>query len=381
MRLSEFIATRMDSILTEWDTFARTISPIAKGISAERLRDHAREMLSEIAADMETVQSAAEQQAKSEGRARSRPGGEESPAQSHAFARIADNFTLDEVVSEYRALRATVIRLWTREMGQADRETLEELVRFNESIDQALCESIARYSAGIERARDLLLGALAHDLRSPLGAIIQSAHFFLRQDTLESAHTKAAARILNSGTRMKGMIADLLDFTRTRLGDHLPITLRSMDMRDACSSIAEEIAAAHPDRRLQFRAEGALIGHWDPDRIAQMLSNLIGNAVQHGDSDSLIRINASGTEGAVRIEIHNRGTPVPERTRTTLFDPLSRGATQERTSGIEGSIGLGLYIANQIAKAHGGTLVLAASDDEGTTFAVELPRNDPRPQG
>jgi signal transduction histidine kinase len=261
MRLSEFIATRMDSILTEWDTFARTISPIAKGISAERLRDHAREMLSEIAADMETVQSAAEQQAKSEGRARSRPGGEESPAQSHAFARIADNFTLDEVVSEYRALRATVIRLWTREMGQADRETLEELVRFNESIDQALCESIARYSAGIERARDLLLGALAHDLRSPLGAIIQSAHFFLRQDTLESAHTKAAARILNSGTRMKGMIADLLDFTRTRLGDHLPITLKPMDMRDAT-----RFSTAPPTLR---------------------------------------SVDAIAREGAVRIEIHN----------------------------------------------------------------------------
>jgi signal transduction histidine kinase len=262
-------------------------------------------------------------------------------------------------------------------MGHADRETLEELIRFNESIDQALCESIARYSAGVERARDLLLGALAHDLRNPLGAIIQSARFFLQQDALENAQTKAATRILNSGTRMKGMIADLLDFTRTRLGDHLPITLRLMDMRDACSSITEEIASAHPDRQLQFRSEGELTGAWDPDRIGQMLSNLIGNAVQHGDASFPIRVSAFGTDSAVRIEIHNKGTPIAESRRGCLFHPLSRGATEERTSGLDGSIGLGLYIAREIAKAHGGTVALAASDDNGTTFVAELPRSNP----
>jgi signal transduction histidine kinase len=344
-------------------------------MSAQRLRDHAREMVLQIAADMQTPQSSAEQQAKSEGHGKGHLLTQDSPVESHVLARIVDSFSLDEVVSEYRALRASVVRLWTREMGQADREKLEELIRFNESIDQALCESIARYTAGIDRARDLLLGALAHDLRSPLGAIIQSAHFFLRADTLESAHTKAAVRILNSGTRMKDMISDLLDFTRTRLGDQLPITLKSMDMRDVCSSITEEIASAHPGRQLEFRSDGALTGEWDPDRIAQMLSNLIGNAVQHGDPDSPIVIRASGTENAVRIEIHNEGAPIPKSLRDTLFDPLSRGATRDLTSKIKGSIGLGLYIACQIATAHAGTLVLAASNENGTTFAVELPRS------
>jgi signal transduction histidine kinase len=381
MQMSEFITTNMDPILREWDTFARSVSPAAEGVSAARLRDHAREMLLEIAADMQTAQSSAEQQAKSEGHGRNR-GPSDSPAQKHALARIADSFTLNEVVGEIRALRASVIRLWTREkMGPADREKIDELIRFNESIDQALSESVARYLAGIDRARDLLLGALAHDLRNPLGAIVQSAHFLLRDDTLESADTKAAVRILNSGTRMKGMISDLLDFTRTRLGDQLPITLRPMDMREAFGSIAEEVTSAHPDRQLQFRSEGALTGNWDPDRIAQMLSNLIGNAVQHGDPDSPIQISASGTESVVRIEIHNKGAPIPESLRASLFDPLSRGAAQERISTITGSIGLGLYIARQIAKAHAGTVLLAASDHDGTTFAVELPRRNAPLQG
>jgi signal transduction histidine kinase len=224
MQMSEFITTNMDPILREWDTFARCVSPVAKGVSAARLRDHSREMLQEIAADMQTAQSSAEQQAKSEGHGKNRRPTEDSPAQTPALARLGDSFTLNEVVAEIRALRASVVRLWTREMGPADRGKIDELIRFNESIDQALSESVARYLAGIDRARDLLLGALAHDLRNPLGAIIQSAHFLLRDDNLGSAPTKAVVRVLNSGTRMKGMISDLLDFTRTRLGDHLPIT-------------------------------------------------------------------------------------------------------------------------------------------------------------
>jgi hypothetical protein len=135
-------------------------------------------------------------------------------------------------------------------MGEADRETLEELVRFNESIDQALCESIAIYCSAPWRTI-----CAAHSARS------FNPPIFLRQDTLESAHTKAAARILNSGTRMKGMIADLLDFTRTRLGDHLPITLKPMDMRDAT-----RFSTAPPTLR---------------------------------------SVDAIAREGAVRIEIHN----------------------------------------------------------------------------
>jgi len=379
MQMSEFIVTHMNAILDEWDSFARRISPVAKGLSAQRLRDHAREMLLEIAADMQTPQSSAEQQAKSEGQATGLLHGD-SPAETHAVARIVDSFTLDEVVSEYRALRASVVRLWTREMGQADRRTLEELIRFNESIDQALCESVTRYSTNVERARDLLLGVLAHDLRNPLGAIVQSAQYLLRTETLETAHTKATVRILNSGTRMRAMISDLLDFTRTRLGDHLPVTLKVMDLRDVCASIVEEIASGHPDRQLRFQSEGALTGNWDPDRIAQMLSNLIGNAVQHGDPNSPVEIRAFGTQSHVRVEIHNKGIPVPEHLRGTLFNPLLRGAAAaDPTSRTEGSIGLGLYIAEQIAKAHAGTVVLAASDEDGTTFALELPRGGVQP--
>ncbi len=255
MKLVRFIREQMQDILTEWDAFAASIQPVAEGLSAERLRDHAREMLLAIALDMSAHQTAAEQKSKSEGRG-SRASGTDTAAELHAVHRLAEGFTMNEVIAEYRALRASVVRLWTREMDQADRSDLEELIRFNEAVDAALCESIVRYTLRIERSRDLLLGALGHDLRSPLGAVLQSAHFLLRSPELDARQTSAATRVLNSGMRMKGMIADLLDFATTRLGDVLQIVAADMNMGDACREVCEEIGALHPARSVHLECQG-----------------------------------------------------------------------------------------------------------------------------
>jgi signal transduction histidine kinase len=379
MPLATFILDRMEPILTEWERFARTILPATKGMSVERLRDHAREMLIAIASDMQTAQSVVDQQTKSEGRRHRREPSEDSAAEAHAGERVDAGFTLNDLVSEYRALRASVIRLWTAEMGQADRHNLDELTRFNEAIDEALCESVARYTLRVDRARDLLLGALGHDLRNPLGAVLQSAQVLLRTDTLGARQTQAAVRIVNSGTRMKGIISDLLDFASTRLGARLPLTVTRMDMRDACRASAEEMCAFHPDRMVGVECEGDLSGHWDGDRIAQMLSNLLGNAVKHGSPDGPICVNAAGSAKDVRIEIHNEGPPIPVEKRRSIFEPLTRGATQvSNPHDSNRGIGLGLYIACEIAKAHGGALELARSDEEGTVFLVTLPKDSPQ---
>jgi signal transduction histidine kinase len=375
MNLSTFVFENLEAILREWEEFARSILPATRGMSAERLRDHAKEMLIAIAKDIQTAQSASEQQDKSAGRRR-RSKVADSPAETHTLIRLADGFTLNEVVSEYRALRASVIRLWTSTVGQADRTHLDELTRFNEAIDEALCESIARYTQRIDRARDLLLGALGHDLRNPLGAILQSAHFLLRAEALEGAHTKAVARILNSGTRMKDMISDLLDFASTRLGDLLPVTRARMDLGEACRAALEEMVAFHPDRNVELDARGDLSGFWDPARIAQMLSNLLGNAVEHGAAEGPIRLSAVGLEREVQIEVHNEGPAIPECLGRGLFEPLARGAVEgQKNPNGNRNIGLGLYIACEIAKAHGGMLELARSDHEGTVFAARLPRS------
>jgi signal transduction histidine kinase len=329
---------------------------------------------------MAREQTAAEQKNKSEGRGSTSLPAEESPAEMHAVHRLAEGFTINEVVAEYRALRASVVRLWTREMGQADRANLDELTRFNEAVDEALCESIRRYTLRIERGRDLLLGALGHDLRSPLGAMLQSAQYLLRAEPLHSGQTKAATRILNSGTRMKGMISDLLDFATTRLGAVLHLSPTGMDMRESCRAVCEEIAALHPERHIQLDCEGDLHGCWDPSRMAQLLSNLLGNAIQHGAADGPISLRASGSATQVRIDVHNLGRPIPAEQRHRLFEPLTRGALEEIPApAMERSVGLGLYIASEIAKAHGGTLQLAVSDETGTTFSALLPRMGVQP--
>jgi signal transduction histidine kinase len=373
--LAEFIQENLEAILVEWESFARTIVPVTKGMSVEKLRDHAREMLTAIAIDMQTRQSSGQQQAKSEGRRWRISPEEDSPAETHTVYRLTEGFTLDEVVSEYRALRASVIRLWTRVMGQADRTHLDELTRFNEALDEAVSESVARYTERMERGRDLLLGALGHDLRNPLGAVLQSAHFLLQTQPPDSPQTKAAALIVSSGTRMKTMIADLLDFASTKLDDLLPVSVVPMDMGGACHAAAEEIAALYPARKVDVESRGELSGRWDPARIAQLLSNLLGNAVKHGAADRPIRLSAVGSEHWVHIEIHNQGRPIPEQQRATLFAPLTRGAMQDvENPTSDRSVGLGLYIATEIAKAHGGKLELARSDDNGTTFVATLPR-------
>jgi signal transduction histidine kinase len=372
MRLSDFLFTNMEPILRDWENFASTILPATGGMDRKRLRDHAQEMLITIARDMSTEQTADEQEEKSRGQ--KWRGVADSAAETHAAERLNAGFTLDELVSEYRALRATVIRLWARETGRADQSTLEELIRFNEALDQALSESVSRYTSQVGHARDLLIGALSHDLRTPLSAVLHSAQFILRSEALDDAHTIAASRIVNSATRMNAMVADLLDFSRTRLGDELPVSLSSMDLGEACRAAIEEISAFHPSGAITFEATGALTGKWDPTRIGQMLSNLLGNAVQHGAPDRPVAVKAIGSENEAVVTVHNEGPPIPDELQKRIFEPLARGSQGDGALKSDKNLGLGLYIACQIAKAHRGSLKLATSNREGTIFAARLPR-------
>lgn len=373
--LSTFILENLEPILKEWDSFARSVAPSAKGMSPEALRDHAEQMLVVIAKDMATPQSATEQEDKSQGLPSLDPDEEDTAAEVHAVERHHSGFNLEEVVAEYRALRASVIRLWTRSMGKADRVNLDELTRFNEALDQAQIEAIVRYTMLVEHTRDLVLGALGHDLRNPLSAVAYSAQFLMRSDKLDGGLAKAVARIATSTARMQTMIRDLLDFARTRMGGQLPIVRTPMNMYDACQAAIDEIGAFHPYRTLLLDSKGDLSGSWDAERLGQMLSNLISNAVQHGTPDGPIRVSAVASDGNVEVSVHNEGPPVPRHIWRRIFEPLVQGVHDERSAPrADGSLGLGLYIARQIATAHGGTLKLTSSAEHGTTFIAVLPR-------
>lgn len=377
MNISDFTEQQIGPIVDEWVEFARTKVPASHDFSREELADHARVMLMAVAADVRQPQGAAERHEKSQGDDPSNAPDVTRIAGDHAAQRFTQGFTFDDLVSEFRALRASVIRRWTAQLQQTTAQDLNQLTRFGEAMDQALAASASLYSRKVDESRNLLLGVLGHDLRTPLGVVQMSARYLLRTDTLDGAQTKAAARILTSSERMSAMVRDILDFTQTAFGVTLPLSPAPADMGELATTIVGEVTTLIPECHVQLSVEGDLSGRWDGARIGQLLSNLLANAVQHGDRSQTVLLRVSGDETTVSIEIQNQGKPIPAEAQKTLFLPLrqSAAADEDGRTGSSG-LGLGLYITREIALAHGGSIEVT-SDAAGTAFHVRLPRTPP----
>lgn len=372
MRLAEFIAANSAPIISEWEEFARRCEPTMN--LAER-RDHVEGMLKAIALDLDRPQTKGEQREKAKGNDDAHVDSN-TAANAHGTDRAAVGYTPVEMMSEFRALRASVLRLWSEAQTEFDRASLEDVTRFNEAIDQILAESMTRYAQDVDRSKELFLGVLSHDLRNPLGAIMTSATVMMAQEGPDWPHLKTVSRIVRSGTRMSEIISDLLDVTRTRLGDGIPIVREDMDMAAICQQTVDEIAAFHPGSIVHFEASGQLRGQWDKGRIAQALSNLIGNAYQHGVEGGPIKVAVRGEPDRVVLTVHNKGPMIPKRQLQEVFNPfrqLEQGRAKSKDSS---SLGLGLYIVQAIVVAHQGEIDVE-STDQGTTFTMRLPRSSP----
>jgi signal transduction histidine kinase len=373
VRLADFIERNLEPILAEWVTFAESSGPAGQGMDLKALRDHAAQMLEVIVADLRTPQSDAEQAAKSKGESESDPAGN-TAAQVHGSGRAESGFSVEEMTSEYRALRASVIRLWTRECGSLDGKDIEDLTRFNEAIDQSLSESLSRYSRDIDRAREMFVAILGHELRAPLGAVLAGSQFMLDSGELAESQRPIAARIASSARRMNQMVADLLDFTWGRLGSGIPITRAPADLGAIVRDVVGEMRTAHPSAAFQVTASGDLQGEWDATRISQVLTNLLGNAVQHGRAGSSINVTAQGEADEVVLRMHNLGAAIPPESLPGLFSPFKRFQSDRPAARQSGNLGLGLYIAERIVSAHGGRIDVRSSPEAGTLFTVRLPR-------
>ena len=346
-------------------------------MNIEALRDHANEMLTVIAADLNTPQDKEEQQQKSEGNAPASGETSTTAAEHHGAGRADSGFSVDQMVAEFRALRASVIRLWTEELGSFNANNIEDLTRFNEAIDQSLAESVSRYTLDLDTSKEMFLAMLGHDLRSPLSAIMMSAEFMLETAELTEPHLSLTTRISSSANRMQHMIGDLLDFTRSRLGGGIPIERAEMSIEKVVHDVVDEIAAAHPDRVIKLDARGGSKGSWDCERISQVLSNLIGNAVEHGEPGGTIGVNVAGDDKEVTVAVHNLGSAIPAERLNGIFGPMKSRDITGSAAGPSGNLGLGLYIAERIVSAHGGSVDVESSKDAGTTFTVHLPRVAP----
>jgi len=379
LRLSAFIRANREPILAEWEAFARTCTPAAAPMDIVALRDHASEMLTVIAADLDTPQGGAEQAAKSKGKAPAADGGgEPTAAEEHGAGRAESGFTIEQMVSEYRALRASVLRLWakSKSRGVLGADDLVDLTRFNEAVDQSLAESVTRYTQELEQSKEMFLAILGHDLRTPLGAVLTSAKFMLETQELKEPSLTLTSRIASSSTRMMHMVGALLDFTRSRLGGGIPVEREPMNMGKVVHDVVEEICAAHPSRTIRIDARGEQDGEWDAARISQALTNLVVNALEHGSKATPVTVETCGDARELTITVHNRGRTISAERLNGIFNPMKPRETGDEAAagGPQGNLGLGLYIADRIVSAHQGRIEVESTEEHGTTFTVHLPR-------
>lgn len=297
-------------------------------------------------------------------------GAPETAARTHAVLRARGGFDINQLIAEYRALRASVLRLWL-DTHQLDTDHLEDIFRFNEAIDQAVAESVGVFTAQVDQARNLLLGMLGHDMRSPLQTIRMSASYLVALNAGERV-SGAASRLIRSGARMQALLDDMLDFNRTRLGLDINILPSDIDLEQVLADELDQLRVVHPDRKVNLEVVGDCHGVWDGRRLQQLLGNLVLNAIKYGAPDLPVRVHVTCDDAQVSLEVKNSEPAIASSDLKRVFDPLQRGPHPSGRSG-DSRLGLGLYIARGIAKAHGGEIE-ARSDETETVFAVHLPR-------
>ncbi|MFO0579941.1 MAG: PAS domain S-box protein [Polyangia bacterium] len=221
--------------------------------------------------------------------------------------------------------------------------------------------------------RERLLAILGHDLRQPLSMITMTAEVLLKHEGLPEGLLRSAQRLARAAARMGRMIADLLDMARVRQGTGIPISPRPADLAAICGTVLDEIGTARPDRQILLSRQGDGQGTWDPDRLAQVVSNLVTNALDYGPVDRPVQVEIDGTAERVRMLVRNEGPPIAAELLPVLFDPFRRGS-QHAGAASSGGLGLGLYIAHEIVRAHGGEIRVTSEQGPGTVFCVELPR-------
>ena len=372
MRFSVFIKENLDAIVAEWEGFARTLLPAAKTLSDLTLRDHCRGILLAIVKDMETSQTEDERDAKSK-QVTFAPAASATIAAAHGALRHLAGFKLAQVVSEFRAMRASVLSLWRRSTQTSTIvPAIEEIARFNEAIDEALAESVNRYSDDVTT----FLLVVGHDLQGPLQAIEGSSEMLAKSEVDERTRQELLRRIGRSSRLMGRLISDLLEYARTRMTTGLAIQRSPCDVRVACDEAVDMMQGIYPEQQFAQHLSGDLQISADPPRILQMLLNMLSNAVLHGDRDAVVSLDARVDADDVVLTVVNFGRPISADALQVLLEPSLRvsPATAEPHTQPYTSLGLGLFIVRKIVNAHHGKITVESSPTSGTVFTVRLPR-------
>jgi signal transduction histidine kinase len=370
MRLAKFIDENVDKIVTAAAAFARSF-PAGARLDDAGLQNHIGLILDAIAKDLRTEQSAASEIRKAHGELEPPPEAAATAAQTHALLRAKGGFSIEQLMAEYRALRASVLRLWVNDGTQLDAHALADIVRFGEAIDQAVAESTAHFVAEADRLRNVFLAVLGHDLRGPLNAILMTSELLARvvSDEPLRDHT---ARLMRSGERMRRLLDDLLDYSRASLGVGINVKREAVDLSAALREEIDILRSALPSHAILFETEGATQGSFDASRLREAVSNLVSNAATYGERDHPIVVRLIGHDDVIRLSVENAGETLTQEELSDLFEPLARGREEPAASTAHTHLGLGLFIVRAVTRAHGGE-VSTESANRKTRFTLHLP--------
>ena len=389
MRLSAFIEQHKESIAQNWENFARTISPPAMTMDSKGLRDHIGLILDTIIVDLETSQTPQEQSEKSWGGAPE--ANAPSHAQAHAADRLASGYTVLQLISEFRAMRASVLRLWAADSPEVMWSDAGDVTRFNEAVDQALAESVMRYASLVEstiqvqkiaeselrqsnRHKDDFLAMLAHELRNPLAPISTAAQLLGMSPGNEVMVRKVSAIIKRQMAHLTHIVDDLLDVSRITRG-LVELHTEPLDVKLVISSAVEQaqalIEARHHQLVLKLGATPAFV-EGDKTRLVQVLSNLLNNAAKYTPDNGEIVLSLDVREDRVHLCVSDNGSGIAPDLMSHIFELFTQAdRTLDRA---QGGLGLGLSLVKNIIALHGGE-VEAKSEGlgKGSVFTITLP--------
>ncbi len=254
-----------------------------------------------------------------------------------------------------------------------DRDRYErELLRSRERLQDLVTEATRHEAEAKDRAvfAEQMIGIVSHDLRNPLAAVHMAAAVLARGE-LAPAQQRLIGSITRSTERATRLIADLLDFTQARLGTGLPVERRPIDLHETVAEAVDELRLLYPERTLEFRRTGGGACTADANRLIQLLGNLVSNAMSYGAAEAAVTVHATIEPASFAISVHNLGPSIAPETQATLFQPMTRGAPESSASR---SVGLGLFIVHEIARAHGGTTFVRSTPEAGTTVGAAFPR-------
>lgn len=346
MRLSDHLRERKQAICDAWMAAVRAEMPQLDELDRSAVVDHLPEFVDGLGHWIDGDRDSAR-------------GGFDALVAGHALQRLGYGVDLATLTREY-AIERRVLLAEAR-----DHATVDEVIALNEGMDEAILAAVRRYMEERDRLRDRFIGILGHDLRTPLNAIAMASSVLLGDP--DEAKKKLGQTIARSSDRMTRMVRDVIDFARGNLGEGIPVALVECDLGDICEDAIAELRIAHPGRKISVEVEGDLLGYFDLDRVMQAMSNVIGNAIQHGEDPIEVSVREASDRQSITTRVRNRGRAIPEEERGRLFDPYQRG------TGPAAGLGLGLYIVQQIALAHGARCEVS-SDTQTTTVSIVWPR-------